>query len=548
MTTASLIRPTSERREDPEFIGHWPRLTGRQEPEFESRQDGDEDEGDRCAKFGKNIGLRCMPWEWMSVRGILSLRPPNEFGERLWTHRDSCIECTRQQGKTLIIVLLLLFLMFVKPAFGRARVHKIIYTAQQWSTVSDVFDRLEAVIMRVPYMRKRLAAPPSKRDNHGVIKLAKMVGGKPVMANGKPVIDVLAEFGPRSKNFARGYTEVDVVIFDEAYDIDPGHEANLTGSQSASPNPLTVYLSTPPVKGEHPDCHTLADLHRQGHRRARDLFYQLFGAPRHMSREDPATWRMAQPSYGVATNEREIRSKVEKAKKSTRRRAIFDADYCGWGDYPPPETEGNTEIPAEKWADMKAKSVPVLIGSPAVVLEREPGGLWVIVAAWRTTSGPMLIEVGWSGPDPVAKVAERVSALVGSWDPAALVVRSGSAAAEATPDLENAGIEVTTLNRIEVAQACGGFLNAALGGELMHGGQPELDDAVSAAVKKDMPAGGFIWELVDETSYPALMGASLAHYALIKYGAPPKRPPAKPQGGATKRRTRSESNVMEMSF
>jgi hypothetical protein len=46
------------------------------------------------------------------------------------------------------------------------------------------------------------------------------------------------------------------------------------------------------------------------------------------------------------------------------------------------------------------------------------------------------------------------------------------------------------------------------------------------------------------------MGASLAHWALVKYGAPPKRPPAKPQGGKTTRattRTR-ETNVMEMAF
>jgi hypothetical protein len=422
-----------------------------------------------------------MPWEWLTVRGILSLQRPNEYGERtVDSSGRSAIECTRQQGKTLIIVLLILFLMFVRPAVGRARVKHIVYTAQQWATASQVFDRVEAVILRVPYMKRQLIKNPSKRDNHGLIETRYCK----------------VEFGPRTKHFARGYTEIDVVIIDEAYDVEPLHESNLTGSQSASPNPLTVYISTPPVKDEHPNAQALADLHRQGHRRARDLFYQLFAAPRHLSFDAPEAWELAQPSYGVATNEREVRSKCEKAKKSTRRRAIFLADYLGWGDYPPPEIEGSTEISAEKWAGMKAKAIPVLTGSPAVVLERESGGPWVITAASRTSAGPVLIEVGYCEAAASVTVVQRLITLVAAWDPCALVVRSGSDAAALAPELETAlgteGLEVTMANRTEVAQACGGFLNAALGleGALMHSGQRELDDAVSAAQNASCPLAG----------------------------------------------------------
>jgi hypothetical protein len=44
---------------------------------------------------------------------------------------------------------------------------RIVYTAQQWATVEDVFDRVCAIIERVPSLKKRLAKPPSKKDNRG---------------------------------------------------------------------------------------------------------------------------------------------------------------------------------------------------------------------------------------------------------------------------------------------------------------------------------------------------------------------------------------------
>jgi phage terminase large subunit-like protein len=345
MTTT--LPPTSRQVPEPtpwpDFVGHWPRLTGRQEPEFESRHPGDEAQGDRCAKFGVRIGLRCLPWEWQVVRAVLSLQPPDRYGDRVWTHRDVCIECTRQQGKTLIVVLLIVFHLFV------LRTKRIVYTAQRWSTAADVFDRVVTVINRVPSLRKRLAKNPSKRDNHGVIELRN--GAK-------------AEFAPRSQDFGRGYTEVDLLIHDEAYDLDARETANLEGAQRAARNPQTITVSTPPVFEEHPKCHRLASLHRLGHARAPHLYYALFAAPKDASRDNPKVYRLAQPSYGVVGNDREMASTRQKAKTFAEL-AIFDADYLGRGSYPPPESEHNSSIPAQMWTDMEAKEGPLrLRGAP----------------------------------------------------------------------------------------------------------------------------------------------------------------------------------------
>jgi hypothetical protein len=485
-----------------------------------------------------------MPWQWSTVRGVLSLQEPNEYGERVFTHRDVTIECTRQQGKTLIVVLLILFHLFVAPVVGRARPHKIVYTAQRWSTAKDVFNRVVKVINRVPWLKRRLARNPSIRDNHGVIEVALRRDRA-----GNATVTAVAEFAPRSQEFGRGITELDILFLDEAYDLDPGIENDLTGAQAAALNPQTIYLSTPPVFLKHPKCHSLADMHRLGHAEAPDLFYQLFAAPREMSRDDPATWALAQPSYGVATDEREVRSKRQKAKTAVKR-MIFDADYCGWGDYPPPEVEGEGEIAAEDWNAMGNPGAQ-LVGPQMVVLYRSPeDGPWAIVAAQRTREGRVHLEVGYPRPDlgsvTSARVVRMLVDLVAEWGLSTVVVGRG-AAAEVQPELEAAGVEVLVPNRTEEAQACGGFLNDARARLMSHGDHRGLNEAVAGATKRDLPSGGFVWELAEGAGYAQLMGATLARWALLKFAKPLAKMPAKPAMSARATET-AELDLMRMEF
>lgn len=481
----------------PEWVGTWPRLKGRQAPEFESKFDGDESQGDRCAEFGRRVGLRCMPWEWLSLRAILSLQPPDDNGDRLFTHRDACIECTRQQGKTLMVVLIILFHLFVLPS------RRIVYTAQRWSTASDVFDRVLSVIDRVPSLKRRLAAKPSKAGNRGVIKLK----------NG-----ALAEFGPRSQDFGRGYTEVDLLIIDEAYDVDPGQEANLTGAQSAAKNPQTIYISTPPVADVHPKCHILAGLHRLGHAKAPDLYYALYAAPRSAARTDRAAWAMAQPSYGVATNEREIRSKLAKAK-TVEQRAIFDADYLGWGDYPPDESEISSPIPEAAWDDMRNPGV-ILTGASTIAVHRSRNRrLWSIVAAQWSDDGRAHVEVGPPRSGHHTEILEYLVTKVADWNPSALVIDRRNSAAVLEPLLIEAGIEPVMMGTPDIAHASSGFLDAALAGRLSHSDQPMFNDAIVSASMRELPGGDFAWAEDDSGVAGPLVGASQAHWALLKFGA-----------------------------
>ncbi|MGB3484012.1 MAG: terminase [Mycobacterium sp.] len=517
-------------------MGAFPRLTGRQQPEYETWHPGDESEGDRTARFGIKVGVRLLPWEWMLVRAAQSTQPPDEWGIELWTHRNVVWEVTRQQGKTLMLALLI-----IRRLFKYRR--RVVYTAQQWATVEDVFDRVCAIIDRIPSLRNRLAAPPSKKNNRGTLILKPMPGEKHV---------VKANFGPRTQHFARGFTEIDDLILDEAYDLVPKETANLTGAQAASDNPQTIYASTPPVVSEHPNCGRFAGfIHTIIAGGAPGLYGALYRAPKRFQRGDPKAYPLAQPSYGVVGNDREMEAHLQGAKDAGPiDLALFDADWLGWGSYPPPASGAQSEISAEKWETMR-NPAPKLIGRPVVTLTRED--TWAITAAQRTADGRIHIEVGYADAAAANEIVAKLVELRSLWDPSAVVVGRGEAA-EVVPELELAGFEPIVPKRTDEAQACGGFLSDALAETspplLSHSGQLGLAAAAKHAHKREIAPSGFIWEVFDPASHAQLMGATLARWALLKHGAPTKRKTVAPRSGAqqTKRRTSRSFDPMTAAF
>ena len=520
----------------PAWLGSFPRLTGRQRPEVECWHPGDESEGDATARFGTRVGIRLLPWEWMVVRAFCSVRPPNEHGEQLWTHRVAVLEATRQQGKSLVLALLIVRRLF------KAR-RRIVYTAQQWATVEDVFDRVVTIVERTPSLQRRLAAPPSKSGNRGVLILKPLPGER-------NLAPISARFGPRTRHFSRGFTEIDDLILDEAYDLVPAEVANLTGAQAASANPQTIYASTPPVATQHPYCHRFSGLVRTVESGgAPGLYGALYRAPKTYERGDPAAYPLAQPSYGVVGNDEEMAAHLLGARDAgAADLALFDADWLGWGDYPPPENGRPSEIPAEVWAAM-ADSRAQLTGRRVVVLTREKQ--WAITAAQRTGTGRIHVEVGWTADAPAAAVVRRLVDVVAAWNPAAVVVARG-AAAQVLPELEAAGIEVATPTRAEEAQACGGFLSDALSGALSHAGQAGLADALARAYRQELPSGGFVWQVFDPASHAQLAGVTLARWALLKFAAAPRRKTVAARTGAARAGRTADRNddtdAMSMAF
>jgi len=277
MTTSTV---SSSREEWPHWVNADPRLTGRQEAADESWFPGDESLGDQAAQLAARVGVKPFYWQWIALRKILSRRP-----DGTWCHPDVLALTTRQCGKSELIIHRLIFGLFV---LGETQV----LSCQRWVTAESIYKRLKAIIESRPSLYRRLAKDPSSSSSRAVIELKSGAS---------------LAIGVRSGDLGRGYSAVDLCVFDESYDLTEAEVAALTGAQLSSPNAQTIYASTPAVWEKHSNCQVLSDLRRLGQKRQSDLYFSEWAAPADAPRDSPETWRLASPSYGVIQKERDVR-------------------------------------------------------------------------------------------------------------------------------------------------------------------------------------------------------------------------------------------------
>ncbi|AEK09394.1 terminase [Mycobacterium phage LittleE] len=339
-------------------------------------------------------------------------------------------------------------------------------------------------------------------------------------------------FQTRTDRSGLGLT-ADRVIFDEAMTITPGSLKALLPTVSSRPNPQIVYTGTAADQRTQPYCHTFGGVRyraleqiRTGERKR--LCFLEWSAPDDLPEEkfgDPQYWAMANPGLGYRQSEEKILDEYEEMWANLR---DFGVDRLGIGDWPQFGAE-MSEIPLDKWRRLNNPS-PDLAGARALILYRTPeGGPWAIVGSQRCTDGRIHVEVGYAGTDPVDRVVDKFIQAITAWGPEEILVGRGGAA-EVIPQIEAAGFTVYSPNQSEEAQACGGFLNDALVDPenplLSHGDQHSLNAAITRAVKRDLPSGGFVWDCIEPSTYAQLMGVTLGRWALLKHAINAKPTPA----------------------
>lgn len=111
------------------IAAEWPKLTGRQTPWAQSFTVGDSAHGEKVVKLARRMKVRPMPWQNWSIEHIMSKDP-----DGTWTHPECCLIVPRQNGKSLILSLLVIYRMFVLG-------ENIIFSAQQWETAKSLWKR-----------------------------------------------------------------------------------------------------------------------------------------------------------------------------------------------------------------------------------------------------------------------------------------------------------------------------------------------------------------------------------------------------------------------
>lgn len=488
----------------------FPTLTGRQEPIHLSMTDGgDTSIGEKVVELRRRTGQKTMPWQQFTQLGLCSTTPsddPMHDGWK-WTHPTACIICTRQNGKSEILIDRCLYGLF---KLGES----ILYTAQRWKTARDAWARLIGIIRSRSWLKKRLVRATCSQGE-GIIELD----------NGAKI-----GFGTRSNDAGRGLTDVDLLIYDEAYNLTSGEITAMSFTQSAAANPQRIYASSAVNQDQHPNGGILAAVRGRGLRGAARMFFAEWMAPDDptccsrcaevgvLDRDDPDTWRFANPSFGVVHSEEKIED-LKSDMNTAEARKGFDVDALGRGDWPAPDTEREHLIDMDAWRNNLVSSA-VAVGSPTVALSLAPDRkTWSVVAGQRVSTGQVLVESGFLGEATHADIVAKVAAVVSDWDPAAVVVDGRSLAKVIIPKLTAVGIEPEVLNTPQMAAACGAVVDDVLSGDLVHSGQPELTLAADVVARRELPQGDFVFEPTLEAV--PLVSAALAYAGVLRFASEP---------------------------
>lgn len=519
------------------LISDWPTLEGNQVPLYLLSDSGDPAEADKACKLAGRVGKEQMPWQRNTLHGILELNPDGMF-----THPTAVIIACRQNGKTLSAA----DLRTLYGAFQRRET--IVYSAQRWITAKSIYLRLKMLIGSRPSLKARASGWLCSQG----------VAGFTVTHDDGSQSSVM--FITRSGDF-RGPDEIDLVIYDEAYNLTDSAMAAISPTQLAAKNPQTIYLSSAVNEEQHPNGEVLARIRSRAldaiklGKTGTGLYYAEYAAPeppagiteaeRRRLREDPETHKTANPSYGVIHSDAKVRKLLTELSSTS-----FEVEVLGWGRWPVGEEDRLHVIPSTDWTNMAIIS-PKLVGSRAIAVHKDRNGPWAVAAIQRLDDGRRHGEIGPLTEATVAEMVEYLVTKVTDWNPLALVIDARSDAMVLVPLLIAAGIEPTITNYSDMARACNGWLTAALEGQFTHSGQQMFTDAVGSVGKRDMPGGGFAWDKVGDAPIAPVVAISLADWALLQFGTKLKAKTVSPRTGAhsTTRRTRSsEFDAMSAAF
>lgn len=465
----------------------WPTLTGRQEPENLVMSSGDTREGREVVELGRRAGSSLLPWQCGSVIGM-SMRTP----AGTWVHQTCLLIVPRQNGKSEVIVDLILYRVFVLD-------ETVLYTAHEWKSAQPIAERLIKMIEMRPSLAKRVKKINNSQGEAKIILKGPASPNHPRRdSKGNPKIGQVV-FRTRSAKAGRGLDEVDTLIYDEAFDVSDEDVASIGPTQDVARDPQVIYASSAVDKE--------SDTHRNGVQlsslRALALsgddpaiFLAEYRAPEGADRDDVETWRLANPSFGVLKSERKIKNLMRNMNSPTGRKS-FDVEALGIGDYFTFGDELEDDplvIDLDHWADL-VDTAPEVLGPTclAVDFSNDLTDRTASVAVAVRTLGGVHVQLGYHGPAKVATVVDFIVEASRRNGPVAVVIDKRSAAAVLIKPLIEKGIEPEEMTAAHVTSATAGVLQRVADYALTHDDDERLVKALEVAKLRQVGDAGYAW-------------------------------------------------------
>lgn len=444
-----------------------------------------ETKGQEAIDLYKATTQNLLEWQEIQIKAIMAIN-----SDGLWTHMVYGLCVSRRNGKGEILA--------AREFDGIVnQQEKICHTAHRTTTSHDAFNRLYTLLKKAGYeehSRKQKVMP-----EHSFFA-SKQYGLEHIEISGGGSID----FRTRTNNGGLG-EGFDLLVIDEAQEYTSKQESALIYTVSASKNPQTILVGTPPTMISGGDVFVrLRDSVIDG--KAQDTGWAEWSIDEQTDAiDDPDLWAKYNPSLGTILSERNIRAELAGDLLD------FNIQRLGlWIRY-----NQKSAISEDEWMELKASKRPKLEDNLFIGVKygRDGANVAMSIAA-KTKDGKIFVET-----------IDCVSVRAGNhWmfdyfkNPKVLKIAVDGASGQQTlaDQMKDAGFKKPILPAVrEVVLASNMFEQGLYGKQIIHSGQESLKNVVSNCEKRAIGSnGGFGYKSLVETYDIAIMDSMILAYWL----------------------------------
>lgn len=321
---------------------------GRQTPTTNVVLPYEETLGEEAIKLYESTGRKAQEWQKLLVYDIMALNP-----DRLWTHSKFGYAVPRRNGKNEIVA--------IRELWGLKNGEHILHTAHRTTTSRSAWERLKELLDDAKIEHKDSGALGQE-----VIRV-KSTGG-------------VVHFRTRTSKGGLG-EGFDLMIIDEAQEYTDDQEASLKYVVSASENPQTMLMGTPPTTESSGTVfmHMRQTILSKG---IDDTGWAEWSVEEVHRQNDVDAWYECNPSLGTILTERAIKAEIGSNELD------FNIQRLGyWIRY-----NLKSAVSRAEWDELQCKKLPELRSKIFVGVKYSKTDTVAVSIAVRTTDNRIFVE------------------------------------------------------------------------------------------------------------------------------------------------------------
>lgn len=448
--------------------------------------------GTKAVKLYASTGQSLMLWQQRQIRAIMALDAKGQ-----WKHMTYCIGLSRRNGKGEVLAAREMYGLIVLK-------EKICHTAHRTTTSHDAFNRLYTLLIKAGYQEH---SKKKKKMPERSFYASKQYGLEHIEISGGGIID----FRTRTNNGGLG-EGFDLLVIDEAQEYTSKQESALLYTVSASKNPQTIMVGTPPTVTSGGNVFVRirnAVLNKT----APDIGWAEWSTPELVPLEelnDPKLWKRYNPSFGKLLKERNIRNEL--SGETEEFVLDFNIQRLGfWCSF-----NQKSEFTEADWNQLKLEKFPQLMDKRFIGIKYGKDGVNVAMSiACRTKDGHIFVESiacesvragnGWLFEYLYNPKIDKI-AIDGASGQKVLAEQMKDHGIKKLPILPKVG---------EIIAASSMFEQAVFSKDIVHMGQESLKDVVTNCKKRLIGSqGGFGYSSLVDSYDIAIMESMILAYWL----------------------------------